>query len=79
MVGTAPLLERKEKRRGMQSLYAYFGPYSRKEIEESLKILNKRIKLFYGFFFYMFLDWVRVHLNCASWSIFDFIDWLDCK
>ena len=40
LVGTAPLLERKEKRRGMQPLYVYFGLYERKEIEESLKILN---------------------------------------
>ena len=27
----------------------------------------------------MFSDWVRVHVNYASWSIFDFIDWLGCK
>ena len=30
-------------------------------------------------FLYMFLDWVRVHVDCTSWSIFDFIDCLGCK
>ncbi|RVW72345.1 putative mitochondrial protein [Vitis vinifera] len=39
LVGTTPLLERKKK--GVEStLYAYFGRYGRKEIEEYLKILN---------------------------------------
>ena len=28
---------------------------------------------------YMFSDWVRVHVDCTSWSIFDLIHWLGCK
>ena len=30
-------------------------------------------------FLYMFSDWVRRHVDCTSWSIFNFIDWLGCK
>ena len=29
-------------------------------------------------FLYMFSDWVA-YVDCTSWSIFDFIDWLGCK
>ena len=30
-------------------------------------------------FLYMFSDWVRIHVDCTSWSVFYFIDWLGCK
>ena len=30
-------------------------------------------------FMYMFLEWVRVHIEFTSLSFLDFIDWLGCK
>ena len=62
----------------MQPLYVYFGPYGRRKIEvfEDTELADQTIL---WSFLYMFSDWVRVHVDCTSWSIFDFIDWLGCK
>ena len=45
---TTLLLGRKGKNCEMQSLYAYSGPYGKREIEKSFKTSNKQTKLFYG-------------------------------
>ena len=79
MVGTTPLLERKEKRRGMQPLLCLFWTLWKernRRIFEDTELADQAIL---QSFLYTFSDWVRVHVDCTSWSIFDFIDWLGCK
>ena len=58
---------------GKLLIYAFFGPFGRREIRELLRIVKVWMKQLI-FFLYLFWDLIRMYIGDGSMSLFDFVD-----